>query len=217
VSEFSRQCIEETYRVAPERVVVAPVAVDPVFSPARRADAAALLAPVGVRGRYVVALGGARRRGLDVAVNAWRAVRGTAREPDLVVVGSEAPPADDGLIYAGPVDDRTWATLLAGAEAFCYPTRYEGFGLPALEAAASGVPVVCAPVASLPEILGDAAEWSSDTGPHAVALALRRVLTDDARRAELSAAGLARAAAGPRWTDIATRVTAAYAMAAGCA
>jgi glycosyltransferase involved in cell wall biosynthesis len=86
--------------------------------------------------------------------------------------------------------------------------------MPALEAAASGVPVVCAPVGPLPEVLGDAAEWCADTSAAAIAGGLRRLLTDPARRQARRAAGLARAAAAPTWADAAGVLLAAYQRAA---
>ena len=79
--------------------------------------------------------------------------------------------------------------LLAGAAVFVYPSRYEGFGLPPLEAMACGVPVVATAVGSLPEVLGDAALLVPVGDPPALAAAIDRVLTDDALRAGLIEAG----------------------------
>jgi alpha-1,3-rhamnosyl/mannosyltransferase len=94
------------------------------------------------------------------------------------------------LVHAGPLDDPSWALLLAGAAAFCYPTSYEGFGLPALEAAASGTPVVCAPVGALPEVLGSAAAWCESPTPDPMAAGLASVLEDERRAKDLRDAGL---------------------------
>jgi alpha-1,3-rhamnosyl/mannosyltransferase len=212
VSDFIRRSILETYGLAPDKVVVAPNGVDPIFSSATAGQARPMLEALGVKRRYVVAVGGARRRGLPVAVEAWR--RASQRMPgerfDLVVVGSEAPARREGVVHAGRVDDGTWAAILAGATAFCYPTRYEGFGMPALESAAAGVPVICAPVASLPEVLGDAAEWCASPSPADIADGLVRVLGDETRRQELSKAGRVRVAAAPTWDDAATVLADAY-------
>jgi len=202
-SEYIRQAVVTAYAVDPATVVVAAPAVDPVFRPGRQAEGRRLAASLGVAGGYVVAIGGARRRGLAVAVDAWAEARRDGIAEDLVVLGSEAVPPRPGLVAAGRLPDEAWADLLAGAAALCYPTRYEGFGLPALEAAASGVPVVCAPIGPLPEILGDAAEWCTDTTVASMAAGLRRVLGDPARHDQLVAAGLARVAAAPTWADAA--------------
>lgn len=202
------------YGVAGERIVVTPWGVDQRFDPARAAGAAALRTRLGLDGRYVVAMGGARRRGLEVAVGAFDRVRASEPGLALVVVGPERPPPVDGVVHAGAVTDDEWADLLAGAAAFCYPTRYEGFGVPALEGIASGTPVVCARRGSLPEVLEGAAEWCEDVTEDAVAAGLARVLFDGGRAASLRAAGLERARRHPTWDDAAEATVRAYHAAA---
>ncbi|MDQ2648015.1 MAG: glycosyltransferase family 4 protein [Actinomycetota bacterium] len=196
VSRFSADELIEHYRVAPERITVITHAVDPGFGP-ERADASHGGRP------YVVALGGARRRGLEVAVQAWRLVREGGVDVELCTVGGPDLPPEAGLRQLHHLDDAAWASLLAGAEAFVYPTRYEGFGLPALEAAASGTPVVCARVASLPEVLGEAAAWCEQPTSAQIAEQLRAVLTDGALAEHLAAAGLEQARRAPTWADLA--------------
>lgn len=217
-SEFTARSIAETYRVHPDRLSVIPIAVPAVFSPDRRDEAGPLLERLGVRRPYVVAVGGARRRGLPVAVQAWQEATSDLRadRPQLVVVGREAPPgpARPGVVRTGPLDDPDWARVLAGADVFLYPTRFEGFGMPALEAAASGTPVVCAPVSSLPEVLADAAEWAAAPTAAAMAPLLRQLLGDAGRRRRLSDTGLRRAAAFPSWDAIAASTVRAYERAA---
>lgn len=215
-SQFTAASVIDTYRIPADRVRVVPLSVPPVFGPPRAGEVSGLLDRLGVRIPYVVAVGGARRRGLPVAVQAWRAATADAGRdrPQLVVVGTEHPPAQPGVVYAGPLDDLSWAQLLAAAEALCYPTRFEGFGMPALEALASGTPVVCAPVASLPEILGDVAAWAASPETPDVAAALAGLLADDAGRDRLRRAGLERVAAGPGWPEIATLTLDAYRRAA---
>ena len=89
---------------------------------------------------------------------------------------------------------RDVAAEIAGAAVLAYPSRYEGFGLPPLEAMSLGVPVVATAVGSLPEVLGDAAELVAPARPDALAEALSMVLADSAMRSRLVAAGRARAA-----------------------
>jgi glycosyltransferase involved in cell wall biosynthesis len=188
--------------------------VDARFTPANAEGAGPLRARLGLTGRYVTAMGGAPRRGLEIAVAAWRRLRTAGNPTALVVVGSEQPCLGPGVVYAGAVDDRDWAALLAGADAFCYPTRYEGFGFPALESIASGTPVVCAPVGSLPEVLGDAAEWCEAPTVEAVAAGLHRLLDDPEHAAEVRRRGMARTAAHPSWEDTANLMLSAYRAAA---
>ena len=179
------------------RVVVSPPALDPVFLSPRVAD--------DCRARpqhpYALALGGAPRRNLVTAVEAWRTARARGADLDLVVVGALTADERSRIVtgtapvprLAGAVPDDELACLLAGAAAFLYPTAYEGFGLPALEAAAAGAPVVCAPVGALPEVLGDAPVWCGPPGraPSAgeLALALLGLLEDPSGAAAHSAAG----------------------------
>ena len=208
-SEFVRQGLITTYGTDPARTKVSPNGAAARFHPRPQGPRPKVLTERRVADRYVVAIGGARRRGLTTAVDAWSRLPAAGR-PDLVVVGSEPPPARSGVTHLGRIDDDPWAEVLAGAEALIYPTRYEGYGMPAMEAAASGVPVVCARVGPLPEVLGDAAEWAPSLSATDVGDALERILSDPGRRAELSQAGLARAAAAPSWATIANVIGDAY-------
>ena len=209
-TEAVRADVLRSYRVEPARVLVSACAVDPVFHPRLDAEIDEIAVRLGLRRPYVVGLGGARRRGLPVALGAWRAANGRARGVDFVAVGGETLPAEPGVHSVGRLRDADWAAVLAGASAFCYPTRYEGFGMPALEAAASGTPVVCQDLAVLREVLGPAAEWCVDASAPAIAAGLSRVLDEPSRRAELRTLGLARATAAPTWKDAADVVLRAY-------
>jgi alpha-1,3-rhamnosyl/mannosyltransferase len=116
--------------------------------------------------------------------------------PPLVLVGERwkgvahegAPPGD--WRFFGRVSDLQLAALYRGARALLFPSKYEGFGLPVLEAMTHGCPVLCGPVASLPEIAGDAAAFA-DLTAESYGAAMRRLM-DDHWRAELIAAGLER-------------------------
>jgi glycosyltransferase involved in cell wall biosynthesis len=95
--------------------------------------------------------------------------------------------------FFGFVPDQTLAALYRLADVFVFPSLYEGFGLPPLEAMASGTPVIASNVSSLPEVVGDAALMIDPYEPQAIAEAMERVLTDSALRADLRTRGLARA------------------------
>ena len=211
VSAFMKSAIVDYYAINSERVTVAPNAPDARFSPELTRAGRAVAERLGVKGRYILALGGAPRRALPVAVQAWRRASRVLRDPPaMVVVGERSVASEPGLVVAPHLGDVEWAALLAGAEVFCYPTRYEGYGLPAIEAAASGTPVVCARVCSLPEVLGDAAAWCEAPTPEAVAEALVRLLDGRPYYDEVREAGLARAKAAPTWKDAAVAVLQAY-------
>lgn len=202
--------IMTTYGVPASRVIVAPNSVDDIFRP--DLDATPTLERLGVTRPYVVAVGGNPRRRLEVAVAVWREVR-VDHAIDLIVVGTEDVPRESG-IAGGRLGDDEWPAVLAGAQALVYPTEYEGYGMPALEAITSGTPVICAPVGSLPEVVGDAAAWCDVPEVPQVAEQLRRLLDNPEWAADLRAAGLARAAAHPTWADTAAGHLEAYRLAA---
>lgn len=204
-SAHVRDDIVATYGIDPGRILVTSQAVDPSFTPGL--DPGSILHRLGVTAPYVVALGGAPRRGLPRAVEAWRRTPGAG---PLVVVGGEVPSAHEGLFYAGRVADADWAALLSGARAFLYATEYEGFGMPGLEAAACGTPVVCARVGSLPEVLGDAASWALTDDADGLAAALAAVVHDEELADRLQGAGRSRARALPGWADVAAVHLEAY-------
>jgi alpha-1,3-rhamnosyl/mannosyltransferase len=139
--------------------------------------------------------------------------------PPLVIAGArwagvarEGPPPN-GWHFLGHVTDAQLAQLYRGARALVFPSKYEGFGLPVLEAMAHGCPVVCGRVASLPEIAGDAACFAELT-VEGFTGALRDVLRDDASAAELRRRGSARAAEFS-WERCARETIAVYRDVAG--
>jgi glycosyltransferase involved in cell wall biosynthesis len=204
VSEFIAQEIVRTYGVDRTRLAITPNALQPGFGPRQPEQIADLLHRFHLRKPYVLALGGAKRRGLSVAITAWQRARNSGSEVGLAVVGPEIPPPDPNLVYLGALSDEDLQAVMAGAEAFLYATRYEGYGMPAHEAAASGTPVVCARIGPLPEILGDAAAWCDDPTAELLGRALHELLSDPVRHAQLRTAALQRIATLPTWTDAAT-------------
>jgi glycosyltransferase involved in cell wall biosynthesis len=118
--------------------------------------------------------------------------------PALVIVGarwsgvpSEGKPPRNWH-YLGHVADAQLDGLYRGARALLFPSRYEGFGLPVLEAMRNGCPVICGAVASLPEVAGDAAAYT-ELAPAPFGAAMHRMLRDDALAADLKAKGMKRA------------------------
>jgi glycosyltransferase involved in cell wall biosynthesis len=105
----------------------------------------------------------------------------------------EALDLGDKVRFLGTVPEQDLPALYSGAVLFVFPSEYEGFGLPVLEAMACGTPVVCSNRSSLPEIAGPAAVYVDPEDSSAIAAGLARVLEDDDLRESLSAQGLERA------------------------
>jgi glycosyltransferase involved in cell wall biosynthesis len=194
-SEFAQRELIEELGVSPQRIMVVPHGVDGRFSPA--ADAERVRRAYGLDRPYVLVVGTRiARKNLASLRGAGRRLRELGVE--LVSVGSVRPWAQPGelppLRALGYVPDRHLPGLYAGALALAMPSLYEGFGLPPLEAMASGVPVVAANRAALPETCGGAALLVEPEDEEALADALASVATDEARRARLGRAGLAWAA-----------------------
>jgi alpha-1,3-rhamnosyl/mannosyltransferase len=122
--------------------------------------------------------------------------------------------AEGSVRLEGYVPQHELPLLYAGARLFVYPSIYEGFGLPPLEAMASGVPVIASRRASLPEVLGDAGVLVEPLDDEAIAASMRTLLEDDTLHGQLSGAGLERAARFS-WRRCAAQTVAEYDKALG--
>jgi glycosyltransferase involved in cell wall biosynthesis len=206
----------ELYGVEPERVAVIPLGVEPPAEP-DRAGARRLLGDLGVRGPFLLAVGTLEpRKNLPRLLAAFGEVTDELPDHHLVVVGPVGwgpalrPTWESVRVkLAGPVGDATLHALYQAADGLAYPSLYEGFGLPVLEAMAHGVPVLTSDRSSLPEVAGDAALLVDPVDRGAIAKGLVRLVGDGALRRRLAAAGRRRAA-GFSWPATAAATWAAY-------
>jgi glycosyltransferase involved in cell wall biosynthesis len=185
VSQWAREQILDRYRIDEERVQVVPNGVEPEFHPLTPEDAEPWARVRRVRKitePYVVALGGAARRGLDIALGAWRLMRADGLPHSFVALDDEGPP-EPGVTWVPRPSQRELQLTLAGADLLLYPTETESFGMPALEAAACGTPPLCPRVGALPEILGNAAVWCERNSEALSSAAIRLLRGSDSRAA----------------------------------
>lgn len=202
---------DDLLRLSPhlaERTAVIPYAADGRFCPAAKSDAPRVQRAHGLAGqRFFTAVGTREpRKNLPRLVNAYAsAFAGRSDAPLLAIVGSpgwdraldealeQARGTVGGIRLLGRVPDEDLPGLLAGSLALVYPSLYEGFGLPPLEAMACGVPVITSNRSSLPEVVGDAALLVDPEDVAAIASAMRRLADDPALHADLAVRSLAQA------------------------
>lgn len=212
VSEHARQDIVDALKLPPERVrVIYEAAGDeyqPVTNPALLAQARARY---GLGERYIFYLGGMdQRKNVPQLVRAFAHLSAQIGDPDLQLLISGNPDKQQGALFPDPrpvaadvsmagqiiyrfVEEEDKPAIYSGASLFVFPSLYEGFGLPPLEAMSCGAPVVCSNRTSLPEVVGDAALLVDPEDTRALVEAMRQALTDSSLQTELRARSLQRA------------------------
>jgi glycosyltransferase involved in cell wall biosynthesis len=223
-SEFVADEIDEIFGPGlrrSSRLVVIPLGVPSVGSDAEMPD------EVGTRlagAPYVLAIGTIEpRKNLPHLVSAFGSVASSYPDLCLVIAGQDGPARPDvdaararlaadvanRVLLPGPVSDAGRRALLDGAAMLAYPSIYEGFGFPVLEAMTVGVPVVAARAGAIPEVAGDAALLVEPTDEANLAAAMARLLADDGLRRELIARGRDRVREFS-WEDTALALAACY-------
>jgi glycosyltransferase involved in cell wall biosynthesis len=210
VSESTKRDILAHLEIPAERVHVVHNGIDPAFHHIdERESLAQKLAPLGLKpANYILYVGTIEpRKNLVRLVEAYQQSRNMlpSPAPKLALAGAKGWQFQDvfkrvetlglekDVVFLGRVPTDTLPALYNGAVAFVYPSLYEGFGLPPLEAMACGTPVITSNSSSLPEVIGDAGMLVDPTDTQALTAALASLLNDTERRADLSTRGLARA------------------------
>jgi glycosyltransferase involved in cell wall biosynthesis len=221
-SKTVRDDVVATLAVAPEHVHVTYEAASSAYSPVDPEAARAVACRYGMDGAYVLSVGSlepGKNRGR--LIRALRALRDEGIECSLLVAGQPAWDYErdyalvsdlgmaDRVRFAGYVPQADLPALQSAAIAFAFPSLYEGFGLPVLEAMACGAPVLTSNVSATAEVAGDAALLVDPLSVASIKEGLRAVITDDALRRKMASAGLARAAEF-RWRQTADETHAVY-------
>jgi len=210
VSEYSRADISATYGIAPKRITVTPEAAAPnLFPVTSETELKRIRESYGIQEDYILSLCSIQpRKNLVRLIEAYSCLRGVRPEgklPQLVLAGkrgwldsetfraAERNALGNDVLFTGYVPDRDLAGLYSGAICFVYPSYFEGFGLPVVEAMQCGVPVIAGNRTSLPEVVGDAGLLFDPFDTQALVRALTQVIDDSQYRAVLRSRGLERA------------------------
>jgi glycosyltransferase involved in cell wall biosynthesis len=221
VSEATKSEIVRLLGIPPERIVVTYDACDDRFSPPDPARLAAFRMRAGLPEHFILFLGTLEpRKNLPTLLEAYARIAKSTDAPliigggkgwlyDEIFAKAQALNLGDRIRFAGYIDAADQPLWYAAATVFAFPSLYEGFGMPPLEAMACGTPVVTSDRSSLPEVVGDAGLTVDPTDPDALGAALLRVLRDRELHAELRQRGLRRARQFS-WRETAERTLAAY-------
>jgi len=206
ISEHTRRDVIELCGVPPERVTTIYLAADERFQPAGSEALARFRADRDLTRPFVLYLGTLEpRKNVITLVRAYHELRRQGAEHALVLAGGrgwqyepifelvQRLGLEQHVMFPGFIPPGEQALWYSAADVFAFPSLYEGFGLPLLEAMACGTPVVASNSSSLPEVVGEAGILAEPTDVAGFASALTRVLEDEETRARLRAAGLARA------------------------
>ena len=210
LSEFSRRDIVDTYRIAPDRVSVTPAAAPSHFKPIEDETELRKIREIyGIERDYILSVSSIQpRKNLVRLIEAYSCLRGLRPEgklPQLILVGkrgwldnetfrvAQRHSANNDIAFTGYVAENDLSALYSGATCFVYPSFFEGFGLPVLEAMQCGAPVIAGNRTSIPEVVGNAGLLFDPFDTNALVQALTRVLDDSEYRSVLRRQGLERA------------------------
>jgi len=206
VSAHTRDDLIGLYRLPPEKITVVYEAAAPHFRPQPLERVEVVRARYGLPKRYLLSVGTIEpRKNLSRMLTAFERIRAEGLTDGWVIVGKrgwlygdffarlERSLARETVCFPGYVPDEDLPAVYAGAQALVFPSLYEGFGLPVLEAMACGTPVAASDASSIPEVGGDAALYFDPTHVEAITETLLRLLRDPQLQEEMRRKGLTRA------------------------
>jgi len=224
VSEHTKRDIVKLLGINPTTITVVPLAADERYTVLKdKAEVARLTKRFQAGEKFVLHVGTINpRKNLEFLVRAFAKVRANLNEPvKLVITGKKGWYYDqlfalvdslklhDSVVFTGYVTDDEKVALYNAATALAFPSLYEGFGLPPLEAMQCGTPVISSNTSSIPEVIGNAGVLLSPIDESGWVTALTQVLSDPKERARLSKLGLAQAAKFS-WDETARKTMAVY-------
>lgn len=224
ISEHTKNDIIKYFNASPELVTVTRLAAGDAYREVKDPDSLqAARKKYGLPDNYILFVGSLEpRKNVRTLLKAYSLLpERLKKEFRMVVAGgrgwlnSDIPGAvkdlgiEDRVTFAGYIDSSDIAAVYSGAAVFAYPSLYEGFGLPILEAMSCGTPVVTSDVSSMPEVAGEAAVLVSPRSPEAIAAALERVIEDADLGSEMRRKGLERSG-GFSWEKCAGETLAVY-------
>jgi len=206
-SESVRREVIEHLQVSREKVIAIPAAARSVFRPLPPDQTIETRKRLGVEDEFLLFVGTIEpRKNLIVLLNAYRELlRATELHPQLVIAGKKGWLTDslfsslrelgieERVLFTGYLSDNDLCALYSSCRVFIYPSKYEGFGLPPLEAMACGAPVIASSIPSIREVTGETARLVAPAGSDDLAQAIVTLLRDENERQRLSVAGLKRA------------------------
>jgi len=225
-SEYSRNDILTTYSLPPERVTATPLAASSQFRPVKdSAELEGVRKKYGINGDYILTVGSIQpRKNMPRLIRAYAHLCRDAKLetiPKLVVVGKRAwlfedtldaaenSAVRDQILFVGYVPEEDLPALYTAAKCFVYPSYFEGFGIPTLEAMRCGTPTITGNRTCFPEIIGDAGLLVDPFDERAIIDALKAILSDDKLREQLKQKGIRRAALYD-WKNTARQTLAVY-------
>ena len=223
VSDSTKHDTQRCLNVSPQKLITIPLAASTEFRPVSEAEAATFCERQRLEIRKYICFVGVLepRKGISVLINAFAKLAKEFSDLTLVIAGKKGWMYDDivaaaknlGLServrFLGYLDETDLICLINGAKVFVYPSLYEGFGIPVLEAMQCGTPVITTNVSSLPEVAGDAALLVGPNDSEALVQALRQVLTQPELAKAMSERGMARAKTF-EWKRTATETLSVY-------